>query len=44
VVVVVVCCTLLDLEDMVMMFRRKLDLEVEGRATEVVLEIQDVEA
>jgi hypothetical protein len=44
VVVGVVCCTLIDLEDMVMMFRRELNLEVEDRATEVALEIQDVAA
>jgi hypothetical protein len=41
VVVAAVYCSLIDFEDRVMMLRRDLDLEVEGRAPEVVLVIQD---
>jgi hypothetical protein len=44
VVVAAVCCILIDFEDRVMMLRRDLDLEVEDRAPEVVLGIQDVKA
>jgi hypothetical protein len=44
VVVAAVCCILTDFEDRVMMLRRDLDLEVEDRAPEVVLGIQDVKA
>jgi hypothetical protein len=42
-VVGAVGCTLIGLEDRGMMFRRDLDLEVEDKATEVMLAIQGVE-
>jgi hypothetical protein len=44
VVVAAVYCSLIGLEDRVMMLRRDLNLEVEGRAPEVVLGIQDAKA